>query len=605
MLAHVLSLLNARHDYGLELFLLSIDEGISGYRDDSLDCVRRNRDRYGLPLKVVSYKELYGWSMDEIVAAIGRRNNCTFCGVFRRQALDRGAALVGAHKMVTGHNADDIAETVLMNLLRGDIARLGRCVSIVTGGDPDGPAGTGAPVQATPVLPAAGGVIAADRGVAAPLVGDAVTADGDAIVQQFATSNVVAAAASAGSGIGRPLSDAADTDTSTAAAPPSAALPPPPISSLLLPRCKPFKYMFEKEIVLYAHHQRLDYHATECIYSPGAYRGWAREYIKDVERVRPSAILDILESAESWVVNEEGAVDTTTSATAPPAAPLLRGSGGADATVASPTSDGSISVTAATETTDTTHYFASAPSKPTRRPHLAYDTDSHSTASSVSTSSATVRHVRGGSSGRNVLRKLTTRVRVMGTCDRCGYITSREAPPHAAAASAPSAVSSAFLSGTDTGCGDDGAEPFDSLRAVNARGSTTNAPVSELSGCGSGECGSGGDGSGAVAKASETGCCSSSSSSGNRSRGGCGSAGGGRIDSDTLRIGESETGAGTAAAAGVAVALLSSQNSHSAAKASTPQQHKQQQQQQLCQACVMLIGLESGNALDALRGARR
>lgn len=39
----------------------------------------------------------------------------TFCGVFRRQALDRGAILIGANKIVTGHNADDIAETVLMN----------------------------------------------------------------------------------------------------------------------------------------------------------------------------------------------------------------------------------------------------------------------------------------------------------------------------------------------------------------------------------------------------------------------------------------------------------------------------------------------------------
>jgi hypothetical protein len=36
-LAHVLTTLNRRYDYGLELFLLSIDEGIKGYRDDSLE----------------------------------------------------------------------------------------------------------------------------------------------------------------------------------------------------------------------------------------------------------------------------------------------------------------------------------------------------------------------------------------------------------------------------------------------------------------------------------------------------------------------------------------------------------------------------------------
>lgn len=29
--------LNERYDYGLDLFLLSIDEGITGYRDDSLE----------------------------------------------------------------------------------------------------------------------------------------------------------------------------------------------------------------------------------------------------------------------------------------------------------------------------------------------------------------------------------------------------------------------------------------------------------------------------------------------------------------------------------------------------------------------------------------
>ena len=68
-----------------------------------------------MPLKILSYDELYGWTMDRVVSTIGKKNNCTFCGVFRRQALDRGAAALCVDHIVTGHNADDIAETVLMN----------------------------------------------------------------------------------------------------------------------------------------------------------------------------------------------------------------------------------------------------------------------------------------------------------------------------------------------------------------------------------------------------------------------------------------------------------------------------------------------------------
>ncbi|KAL3689290.1 hypothetical protein R1sor_015599 [Riccia sorocarpa] len=135
VLAHIMTLLNERHCYGLDLFLLSIDEGITGYRDDSLETVKRNEVQYGIPLKVLSYKTLYGWTMDDIVREIGRKNNCTFCGVFRRQALDRGAFMMKADKMATGHNADDIAETVLLNLLRGDIARPRAILDIIKSGE--------------------------------------------------------------------------------------------------------------------------------------------------------------------------------------------------------------------------------------------------------------------------------------------------------------------------------------------------------------------------------------------------------------------------------------------------------------------------------------
>ena len=38
--------------------------------------------------------------------------------------------MIKANKLILGHNADDIAETVLMNLLRGDAFRLGHCTNI-------------------------------------------------------------------------------------------------------------------------------------------------------------------------------------------------------------------------------------------------------------------------------------------------------------------------------------------------------------------------------------------------------------------------------------------------------------------------------------------
>ncbi|KAJ5403529.1 Cytoplasmic tRNA 2-thiolation protein 1 [Penicillium cosmopolitanum] len=128
VLAAVLKTLNERYNYGLDLCLLSIDEGIRGYRDDSLETVKRNAKQYDMPLTIVGYGELYGWTMDQVVEQIGKKGKLHILW----RALDRGAARLDIQHVVTGHNADDVAETVMMNLLRGDLPRLSRGTSIVT-----------------------------------------------------------------------------------------------------------------------------------------------------------------------------------------------------------------------------------------------------------------------------------------------------------------------------------------------------------------------------------------------------------------------------------------------------------------------------------------
>jgi uncharacterized protein (TIGR00269 family) len=48
---------------------------------------------------------------------------CSYCGVFRRQGINALAKRVDADVVALGHNLDDMAQTVLMNMTNGDIDR--------------------------------------------------------------------------------------------------------------------------------------------------------------------------------------------------------------------------------------------------------------------------------------------------------------------------------------------------------------------------------------------------------------------------------------------------------------------------------------------------
>eukprot|EP01066_Platyproteum_vivax_P018122 Platyproteum_vivax@DN7493_c0_g1_i4.p1 len=150
---------------------------------------------------------------------------------------------------------------VIMNLLRGDIARLPRC-KIVTGGD----------AQRQEL----------EKGVA---------------LQRAANND-----ANNKEETGKETGDTAVDETETVKSP---SPTPARNRQQILLRGKPLMFCFEKEIVMYAYLQKLDYFSTECTYSVNADRGYVRNFIKQIEIVNAQAILDILVSADNLHVRTE------------------------------------------------------------------------------------------------------------------------------------------------------------------------------------------------------------------------------------------------------------------------------------------------------------
>jgi uncharacterized protein (TIGR00269 family) len=110
----------------MELFAITIDEGIHGYRSRSLEVAKKECGKLGIPLKVVSFHGEFGKTLDKLLEEKGVERSCSYCGVMRRYALNRMAREGGATKLAIGHNSDDVAQTVFMNYMRNEPERLGR-----------------------------------------------------------------------------------------------------------------------------------------------------------------------------------------------------------------------------------------------------------------------------------------------------------------------------------------------------------------------------------------------------------------------------------------------------------------------------------------------
>ncbi|PNW27339.1 UNVERIFIED_CONTAM: TIGR00269 family protein [Euhalothece sp. KZN 001] len=126
VLTHILSD-TLGDDPRIELVAVTIHEGISGYRDASLVAARELAAARTIRHEEYTYAEEFGVEMDDVAVEDPlSMAPCAYCGVFRRNLLDRAAAAVDADLILTGHNLDDEAETALMNIVEGNVDQVAK-----------------------------------------------------------------------------------------------------------------------------------------------------------------------------------------------------------------------------------------------------------------------------------------------------------------------------------------------------------------------------------------------------------------------------------------------------------------------------------------------
>ena len=125
VLLDILNKMSKTHNF--RLFAVTIDEGITGYRDEALKIVKNFCSKLKIEYKTFSYKELFDLTLEESLHLRNdqKLSSCSICGTFRRRALDHAAKTINANVIATGHNLDDTLQTFLINALSGDVSKIG------------------------------------------------------------------------------------------------------------------------------------------------------------------------------------------------------------------------------------------------------------------------------------------------------------------------------------------------------------------------------------------------------------------------------------------------------------------------------------------------
>ncbi len=118
--------LQDRYPKGPKVEAILVDEGIAGYRGESIKIAREICKKWKVPIKIVSFQSKFGFNLDDLIEKLHqyKMNACTICGTVRRRLLNDTARELNADKIAIGHNIDDQAQTFLANILRNDIKKI-------------------------------------------------------------------------------------------------------------------------------------------------------------------------------------------------------------------------------------------------------------------------------------------------------------------------------------------------------------------------------------------------------------------------------------------------------------------------------------------------
>ncbi|MBI4140371.1 TIGR00269 family protein [Candidatus Woesearchaeota archaeon] len=116
------TLLHILNKLGYKIEAFTVDVHIGCYTEQNLANVKQLCEKESVKLHVFSFRKTYGHSICHARDTLNSKgvnvNSCTVCGVMRRRMFNIIAKKTGATKMATGHNLDDEAQSILMNIFK-------------------------------------------------------------------------------------------------------------------------------------------------------------------------------------------------------------------------------------------------------------------------------------------------------------------------------------------------------------------------------------------------------------------------------------------------------------------------------------------------------